>query len=192
MRIMADERLDGLDKLVEDSTRQKKSYQFQVGEKLVYPAQGIAEVIEIENKNIGGNDISFYVLCVLYTDRKIMVPIKNAPAVGLRALMSEQQIEQVYTILRESSTHTFDNQTWNRRYRGFMDKIKTGSMYDVAEVIRDLYFLKRDKQLSFAERRMLDTARTLIVKEIAMTRNQSEETIKKEIEAIFYRPDDTF
>jgi len=128
----------------------------------------------------------------LYTGRKIMVPIKNAPAVGLRALMSDKEIEQVYTILRESSTHTFDNQAWNRRYRGFMDKIKTGSMYDVAEVIRDLYCLKRDKQLSWGEKRMLDTARTLIVKEIAMTRNQTEETIKKEIEVIFYRPDENF
>jgi CarD family transcriptional regulator len=82
-------------------------------------------------------------------------------------------------------TIAFDNQTWNRRYRGFMDKIKTGSIYDVAEVLRDLYRLKTDKQLSFGERRMLDTARTLIVKEIAIARAQTEEQVKTEIEAIF-------
>ena len=83
-------------------------------------------------------------------------------------------------------TIAFDNQTWNRRYRGFMDKIKTGSIYDVAEVLRDLYRLKTDKQLSFGERRMLDTARTLIVKEIAIARKQTEEEVKNEIEAIFF------
>jgi CarD family transcriptional regulator len=105
-------------------------------------------------------------------------------AVGLRQVISEQEIREIFDILRER-TIAFDNQTWNRRYRGFMDKIKTGSIYDVAEVLRDLYRLKTDKQLSFGERRMLDTARSLIVKEIAIARNQTEEHVKSEIEAIF-------
>ena len=93
-------------------------------------------------------------------------------------------IREIVDILRER-TFAFDNQTWNRRYRGFMDKIKTDSIYDVAEVLRDLYRLKTDKQLSFGERRMLDTARSLIVKEIAIARNQTEDHVKAEIEAIF-------
>jgi len=126
----------------------------------------------------------FYVLRILDTDRKIMVPVANAGAVGLRQVISEQEIREIFDILRER-TIAFDNQTWNRRYRGFMDKIKTGSIYDVAEVLRDLYRLKTDKQLSFGERRMLDTARTLIVKEIAIARKQTEEQVKTEIEAIF-------
>ena len=137
--------------------------QFKVGDKAVYPAQGVAEVIDIEEKDIGGSRQQFYVLRILDTDRKIMVPVKNANAVGLRQVISEQEIQEIFDILRER-TVAFDNQTWNRRYRGFMDKIKTGSIYDVAEVLRDLYRLKTDKQLSFGERRMLDTARTLIVK----------------------------
>src|SRR5678810_374453 len=81
------------------------------------------------------------------TDRKIMVPVSNASAVGLRQVISEQEIREIFDILKER-TIAFDNQTWNRRYRGFMDKIKTGSIYDVAEVLRDLYRLKTDKQLS--------------------------------------------
>ena len=89
----------------------------------------------------------FYVLRILDTDRKIMVPVANASAVGLRQVISEQEIREIFDILRER-TIAFDNQTWNRRYRGFMDKIKTGSIYDVAEVLRDLYRLKTDKQLS--------------------------------------------
>lgn len=159
--------------------------QFKVGDKAVYPAQGVAEVVDIEEKDIAGNRQRFYVLRILDTDRKIMVPVKNANAVGLRQVISEQEIQEIFDILRER-TVAFDNQTWNRRYRGFMDKIKTGSIYDVAEVLRDLYRLKTDKQLSFGERRMLDTARTLIVKEIAIARNQTEENVKNEIEAIFF------
>ncbi len=157
---------------------------FKVGDKAVYPAQGVAEVIRIEEKDLGGSRQRFYVLRILDTDRKIMVPVTNAAAVGLREVISEEEIREIFDILKER-TIAFDNQTWNRRYRGFMDKIKTGSIYDVAEVLRDLYRLKTDKQLSFGERRMLDTARTLIVKEIGIARGQTEEQVKNEIEALF-------
>ena len=162
----------------------RSEIQFKVGDKAVYPAQGVAEVVNIEEKDIAGNRQRFYVLRILDTDRKIMVPVSNASAVGLRQVISEQEIREIFDILRER-TIAFDNQTWNRRYRGFMDKIKTGSIYDVAEVLRDLYRLKTDKQLSFGERRMLDTARGLIVKEIAIARAQTEENVKTEIESIF-------
>ena len=157
---------------------------FKVGDKAVYPAQGVAEVVRIEEKDIAGVRQKFYVLRILDTDRKILVPVANASAVGLREVISEEEIREIFDILKER-TIAFDNQTWNRRYRGFMDKIKTGSIYDVAEVLRDLYRLKTDKQLSFGERRMLDTARTLIVKEIAIARNHTEDMVKAEIEAIF-------
>lgn len=159
-------------------------FMFKVGDKAVYPAQGVAEVISIEEKDIAGARQRFYVLRILDTDRKIMVPVSNAGAVGLRQVISEMEIREIFDILQER-TVAFDNQTWNRRYRGFMDKIKTGSIYDVAEVLRDLYRLKTDKQLSFGERRMLDTARSLIVKEIAIARDQTEDDVRQEIEGIF-------
>jgi CarD family transcriptional regulator len=167
-----------------DAMQAATDVSFKVGDKAVYPAQGVAEVIRIEEKDIAGSRQKFYVLRILDTDRKILVPVANAGAVGLRQVISEQEIREIFDILRER-TIAFDNQTWNRRYRGFMDKIKTGSIYDVAEVLRDLYRLKTDKQLSFGERRMLDTARSLIVKEIAIARNQTEDQVKTEIEAIF-------
>lgn len=159
--------------------------EFKIGDKAVYPAQGVAEIISIDEKEIAGARQRFYVLRILDTDRKIMVPVLNANAVGLRQVISEQEIREIFDILRER-TIGFDTQTWNRRYRGFMDKIKTGSIYDVAEVLRDLYRLKASKQLSFGERRMLDTARGLIVKEIAIARSQTEENVKNEIESIFF------
>jgi CarD family transcriptional regulator len=157
---------------------------FKVGDKAVYPAQGVAEVISIEEKDIAGNRLKFYVLRILDTNRKIMVPVNNAKSVGLRRPICEEEIGEIFAILRER-TIAFDNQTWNRRYRGFMDKIKTGSVFDVAEVMRDLYRLKAEKSLSFGERRMLETARALIVKEIAVTRENTEETVQAEIEKIF-------
>ena len=158
--------------------------EFKVGDKAVYPAQGVAEVISIDERDIAGSRQRFYVLRILDTDRKIMVPVSNANAVGLRQVISEQEIREIFDILKER-TIGFDTQTWNRRYRGFMDKIKTGSIYDVAEVLRDLYRLKAEKSLSFGERRMLETARSLIVKEIAVARRKSEAKIQAEIEKIF-------
>jgi CarD family transcriptional regulator len=163
---------------------QARTHDFKVGDKAVYPAQGVAEVVSIEEKDIAGNRQKFYVLRILDTDRKIMVPVNNASNVGLRPPISEQEIREIFEILRER-TIAFDNQTWNRRYRGFMDKIKTGSVFDVAEVMRDLYRLKAEKSLSFGERRMLETARSLIVKEIAVARRKTEAKIQAEIEKIF-------
>lgn len=159
--------------------------EFQVGDKAVYPAQGVAEIVSIDERDIAGTPQKFYVLRILDSDRKIMVPVSNADAVGLRQVINETEIREIFDILEER-TIGFDTQTWNRRYRGFMDKIKTGSIYDVAEVLRDLYRLKTNKQLSFGERRMLDTARSLIVKEIAIAREQTEDKVKDEIEAIFF------
>ncbi len=158
--------------------------QFKVGDKAVYPAQGVAEVVSIEEKDIAGNRQKFYVLRILDTDRRIMVPVNNARNVGLRKPISEGEIKEIFEILRER-TIAFDNQTWNRRYRSFMDKIKTGSVFDVAEVMRDLYRLRTEKSLSYGEKRMLETARSLIVKEIAVARRKTEDKVRAEIEKIF-------
>ena len=104
---------------------------FKVGDKAVYPLRGVAEVIQIEEKDIAGSRQRFYVLRILDTEHRVMVPVSNASAVGLRQVINEVEISEIFDILRER-TIAFDNQTWNRRYRGFMDKIKTGSIYDVA------------------------------------------------------------
>ncbi|HEY3356230.1 MAG TPA: CarD family transcriptional regulator [Polyangia bacterium] len=158
--------------------------QFRVGDKAVYPAQGVAEVVGVETKEISGRPQSFYVLRILDTDMRILVPIDKAEQVGLRAVIRQDEIRDVYNILREKDVH-IDKQTWNRRYRGFMEKIKTGSVFEVAEVFRDLYRLKSQKPLSFGERRMLDTAKHLVVKELSIARGSSEAKIERELERVF-------
>jgi CarD family transcriptional regulator len=99
-------------------------------------------------------------------------------------VVREGQIREVFDILKEKDIH-IDKQTWNRRYRGFMEKIKTGSLFEVAEVFRDLYRLKTTKTLSFGERRMLDTAKNLIVKELSVAKKTTELKVEKEIERLF-------
>src|SRR4029077_9553476 len=103
-----------------DSMQAPSEVQFKVGDKAVYPAQGVAEVIRIEEKDIAGNRQRFYVLRILDTDRKIMVPVSNASVVGLREVINGVEIREIFDIRRER-TIPFDNQPWNRRYRGFMD-----------------------------------------------------------------------
>jgi CarD family transcriptional regulator len=104
--------------------------------------------------------------------------------VGLREIIGEGEVRKLYTILKKKDV-VIDNQTWNRRYREYMDKIKTGSVFEVAEVYRDLLMLKVEKDLSFGERKMLDTARTLLVKEISIAKNIKEEQVEKDLERIF-------
>lgn len=164
--------------------RQIMEREFSIGEKAVYPAQGVAEVVGIEEKSISGAKIRFYVLKILDTEMKIMVPTQKAEQVGLRKLASTGDIKKVMEILEDTEVQ-MDKQTWNRRYRGFMEKIKTGSLFDVAEVYRDLSRLKAGKTLSFGEKRMLDTARGLIVKELAIAQDKNEEKIESKLEQMF-------
>ena len=158
--------------------------EFSVGDKAVYPAQGVAEVVGIDNKEINNVVMSFYVLKVLDSEMQILVPKDKADQVGLRSVATSDEVEEVLEILGEQDVH-IDKQTWNRRYRGFMEKIKTGSLFEVAEVFRDLYRLKSTKPLSFGERRMMDTAKTLIVKEMSVVRELTEEQIEVQLEAAF-------
>ena len=122
--------------------------EFKIGDKAVYPAQGVAEVVGVDNKEINGTICQFYVLRVLDSemrDRRILVPRDKADQVGLRPVATDEEVDEVFDILRERDVH-IDKQTWNRRYRGFMEKIKTGSLFEVAEVFRDLYRPKVPKR----------------------------------------------
>jgi len=156
------------------------SSEFAIGDKAVYPSQGVAEVVGIEQKEISGKMQRFYVLRVLESDNRIMVPTDKSGQVGLRRIAGEEEIDEVRQILRDKEVHV-DRQTWNRRYRGFMEKIRSGSLFEVAEVFRDLYRLKGLKPLSFGERRMLDTARGLIVQELSVAQAEDEHKVEQEL-----------
>ena len=155
---------------------------FKVGDKAVYPAHGVGEIVRIVELDIAGARQKFYEVRILDKNQKtVKIPVATASNAGLRQLVGEEEIEEIFDILRER-TINFDKQTWNRRYRGFMEKIKTGSLFDVAEVYRDLYRLKSSKVLSFGERKMLDNAKQLIVKELAVAKKWAEDKVEAELE----------
>jgi CarD family transcriptional regulator len=156
----------------------------RIGDMAVYPAQGVAQVTGLESKDMMGKKVTFYVLRIVDTDMKIMVPVEKADSVGLRQVITEEEIDSLYHLLKQRNVK-IDRQTWNRRYRGFMDKLKTGKIHDVAMVFRDLCLLKNDKVLSFGERRMLDTAKNLIVKELSVAKRTTEQNIELELEGLF-------
>ncbi len=158
--------------------------QFNVGDKAVYPAHGVGIIRDVITMELDGEKHTFYVLKILDNGMTIRVPVNNAQQIGMRTVVGLGQIDKVFDILRDRDVPT-DNQTWNRRYRDYMSKIKTGDPLEVAKVLRDLALLKSEKPLSFGERKMFDQARSLLVQEIACARDQNEQSVGAEIEALF-------
>jgi CarD family transcriptional regulator len=157
---------------------------FVKGDMAVYPAHGVGLIEAIEMETVGGIDQAFYVMKILDNDMTIMIPTATSENVGLRAIISKDEVKKVINILKERDIK-ISSQTWNRRYRDYMEKIKTGSVYEVASVLRDLYLLKVDKDLSYGERKMMDTAKNLLVKELSLARNVDEEKVEEQIEKLF-------
>ncbi len=158
--------------------------EFAKGDLAVYPAHGVGCIESIESKEINGDTMNFYMMKIVENGMVIMIPTSNVESVGLREVIPETEIPQVYKVM-QSKAQNGDNQTWNRRYREYMDKIKTGSIYDVAEVFRDLFQLKLEKDLSFGERKLLDTAQNLLVQELSTSKDIDEASMMKEIENLF-------
>ncbi|UCH00162.1 MAG: CarD family transcriptional regulator [Deltaproteobacteria bacterium] len=154
---------------------------FKVGDMAVYPAHGVGVIERIENREISGCQEDFYVIRILETNMIIMIPSSNATNIGLREIIDQNEVSKIFSILKRRDISVNGNQTWNRRYRDYMDKIKSGSVFEVAEVYRDLTTIKQDKELSFGERKMLDTARSLLVKEISLAKNMKEEDVERDI-----------
>jgi len=160
---------------------------FKRGELAVYPAHGVGMVMGVETREVSGSQKHFYILKILDTEATIMVPVDTASTVGLRKIVKKSQVPKVYEILKDRKDVVLDNQTWNRRYREYTDKIKSGCVMEVARVLRDLYVLKLDKELSFGERRMLDTAKNLLVKELSIAKNIKEEKVEEELSRIMQK-----
>jgi len=157
---------------------------FSVGDLAVYPAHGVGVIERIENQEISGCEQDFYVMRILDNNMIIMIPTRNVNSVGLREIINETELPRLYSILEKRDV-ALDNQTWNRRYREYMDKIKTGSVFEVAEVYRDLLMLRVEKELSFGERKMLETARGLLIKEISLAKQIGESQVEKDLDGMF-------
>lgn len=157
---------------------------FSAGDMAVYPAHGVGCIKAIETQTVGGVDQSFYVMKIIDNDMTIMIPTVNSGNVGLRAIISKKEVAKVIDILKDRD-FKISSQTWNRRYRDYMEKIKTGSVYEVAVVLRDLLILRVDKELSYGERKMMATAKNLLVKELSLAQGIEEEKVEKQLDKLF-------
>lgn len=157
---------------------------YKIGDKVVYPGHGVGEITSVQAKSIAGTEQQFFEIKIVDSGMKIMVPVAQLETVGLRKIIDKKAIDKVYAILKDRD-FKIDTQTWNRRFRQYSQKIKTGSVFEIAEVLRDLSVLSVGKELSFGEKKMLDTAQSLLVSEIAIAKSRSQEKVMGELREIF-------
>ncbi len=148
---------------------------FNVGDYIVYPMHGAGTVDAIEEKNILGEKQSYYII-KMPGEVKVMVPTTKAEEVGVRGIIDKNSAQRVFKILQEDETEM--DQNWNKRYRDNMDKMKSGDIYEVADVVRNLTFKQKEKGLSTGEKKMLLNARQILVSELALVESSSQDEVE--------------
>jgi len=145
---------------------------FSVGDKVVYPMHGAGVIEAIEEREVLGQKQQYYIMRLPVGDMKVMIPTNNVSSVGLRQVIGETEVDKVFAVLKSCRTKMSTN--WNRRYRANLEKIKSGNIYEVAEVVRNLVLRDREKGLSTGERKMLDSARQILVSELVLAKGIEE------------------
>ena len=156
---------------------------FSVGDKVVYPMHGAGVIEAIEEKEILGAKKKYYVMKLPVGDMKVMIPMDSIVQVGLREVVREDMVRQVFDVLQDHQNEVSAN--WNRRYRDHLEKIKSGNILDVAEVVRNLTLRDRIKGLSTGERKMLESARQILISELILVKDTSREEVASELEVVF-------
>ncbi len=156
---------------------------FKPGDKAVHPSHGVGEVIAVETRDLGGTEAAIIVMKIMDTGLKVMVPTAAAKRVGLRPVMKKKEAQEILDILKAPEV-AVDLQPWSRRFRAYTEMLKSGLPTEIAKVLRDMYRLKFDKELSFGERRLLDQARSLLVQELALAKKVKTDSIDNEIQQI--------
>ena len=146
---------------------------FSIGDKVVYPMHGAGTIQNIEEKEVLGETRAYNILRIPYGNLQVMVPVQGSDAAGLRPIVSEEAVQDVLGVLSAESTPMDEN--WNRRYRENMDKLRSGDPAKVAEVIRNLMRVEREKRLSTGEKKLLANARQILASEIVLVRNVAEQ-----------------
>jgi CarD family transcriptional regulator len=155
---------------------------YDIGDKVVYPMHGAGIIETIEEQEILGESRKYYVMKMPLGDMKVMVPMKNVEELGVRQIVSADEVESVLNVLRDEPTKMPQN--WNRRYRANLEKIKTGDIYEVAEVVRNLAIRDREKGLSTGERKMLDSAKQILVSELVLAQDSSQEDVEEMLQGL--------
>lgn len=149
---------------------------FKVGDKVVYPMHGAGIIESIEDREVLGEKRSYYIMKIPIGDMKVMVPMDNVQDIGLRQIIATNEMDGVLGILQDKNSTM--NVSWNKRYRANMDKIKSGNIFEVAEVIRNLTIRDKDKGLSTGERKMLENAKRILISELVLVKDIAEDQVK--------------
>ena len=152
---------------------------FDVGDKVVYPHHGAAVIEKREKREAFGSLQEYFVLKLAYGDLTLMVPIDKTDEVGLREVINDEEVEEVFAVLRKKEARMPTN--WSRRYKNHVEKLKSGDIYQVAEVVRNLSIRDTDKGLSAGEKRMLSKARQILVSELTFAIGVTEEEAEKKL-----------
>lgn len=152
---------------------------FNIGDKIVYPMHGAGTIDAIEEKNILGEKQNYYII-KMPGEVKVMVPTDKAEEVGVRNIIGKEEAAKVMSVLGENETEM--SQNWNKRYRDNMDKMKSGDIYEVADVVRNLSFKQKEKGLSTGEKKMLNNAKQILVSELVLAEHASQEEVEKLVE----------
>ncbi|MBY0416059.1 MAG: CarD family transcriptional regulator [Bdellovibrionales bacterium] len=155
---------------------------FSIGDYAVCPGHGVGQICDIEDRVMGSESKTFYIIKILANGMTVMVPTDSET--GIRGLVGDSEMSEVYTLLNNHDVKV-DNSTWNRRYREFSAKIKTGSVVEIAEVLRQLFLLKEKKSLSFGEKKMLDQCRELLAQEFSLTNQIDKNSVNEKINSYF-------
>jgi CarD family transcriptional regulator len=153
---------------------------FEVGDKVIYPNHGLGVVQRIETKTILGTTCGFYQLRMVANDTTVLVPVENADNVGLRKAVGDEEVDRLFNLLADGKIDTHQN--WKGRFKDNSDRMRTGSIFDVVEVLKSLTYLARQKNLSFREKRMLDRAKFLVVSEIAEVTHDESPKVEEKVE----------
>jgi len=158
----------------------QETYVFDIGDKVVYPHHGAAIVERREVKEAFGEKREYLVLRLAYGDLTLMVPADNTEGVGLREVINDEEVEEVFAVLRKKEARMPTN--WSRRYKNHSEKLRSGDIYQVAEVVRNLSIRDKDKGLSAGEKRMLSRARQILVSELTFALDVNEEEAEKRLD----------
>ena len=156
---------------------------FNIGDKVVYPMHGAGVIESIEEQEILGETRKYYIMRMPIGDMKVMIPIGNVKEIGLREVINEDGVQKVMEILHDKKSTM--SQNWNHRYRNNLEKIKSGNVYEVAEVVRNLVLREQEKGLSTGERKMLENARQILISELVLARGTGQENSESMLEAVF-------
>jgi CarD family transcriptional regulator len=158
---------------------------FQVGDKVIYPNHGLGVVERIEEKTILGTTCGFYHLRIVANDTTVLVPLANVDGVGLRRAISDDEVERLFGLLGDGKID--NHQNWKGRFKDNSDKMRSGSIYEVADVLKSLTFLAKSKSLSFREKRMLDRAKFLIISEVSEVMRETAAAIEGQVDRALER-----